>query len=435
MSAIDFWLAQQQSAAAHLPGAALPWLASLRARAITRFADEGWPSSRQENWRHTSLAFLDQHTLAAGQAPAAEDVLAASRAGAPDDHWLVFVDGRFAPALSAIGGLPAGARVGSLADALQREPEAVEAAFGTAEDGDSPAALNAALAADGAWIRLGRGVVVDKPLHLAFIGQASAHRHVRNLIVAEAGAQATIAEHYPAGSDTATLTTAVTRIQAGPDSHISHLKLQQEAASAIHLATISAEQSRGAVLASHSLSFGARLARNDIRTRLQGEGAEALLNGLYHADGRRHVDHHTRIDHARPQGTSREYYRGLLDGNARGVFTGRIVVAEDAQRTDALQRCDNLLLSRLAEADARPELEIYADDVKCAHGATVGQIDEDALFYLRARGIEAGHARELLTYAFAAEVLERIACAPLQALGRRALLARLPGAAQLEELQ
>ncbi len=230
------------------------------------------------------------------------------------------------------------------------------------------------------------------------------------------------------------MTTAATRILAAQDSHIVHLKLQEEAPEAIHLATIDAVQARGAVFASHSLSFGARLARNDIRTRLDGEGAEALLNGLYHADGRRHVDHHTRIDHAAPQGTSREFYRGLLDGSARGVFTGRILVAQDAQRTDAMQRCDNLLLSRLAEADARPELEIYADDVKCAHGATVGQIDDDALFYLRSRGLDATHARQVLTYAFAAEVLDRIAHAPLRALGRAALLERLPAEARLEEL-
>ncbi|MHB1375355.1 MAG: Fe-S cluster assembly protein SufD, partial [Thauera sp.] len=291
-----------------------------------------------------------------------------------------------------------------------------------------------ALAADGAWIRLGRGVAVESPIHLVFIGATVADQHLRNLVVAEAGAQATIVEHYPAGAAGSTLTTAVTRVLAAQDSHVTHLKLQQEAPEAIHLATIEAEQARGAVFASHSLSFGARLARNDIRTRLAGEGAEVLLNGLYHADGRRHVDHHTRIDHARPQGTSREFYRGLLDGSARGVFTGRILVAQDAQRTDAMQRCDNLLLSRLAEADARPELEIYADDVKCAHGATVGQLDEDALFYLRSRGVDALHARQLLTYAFAAEVLERITHAPLRALGRAALLERLPDGARLEEL-
>ena len=200
------------------------------------------------------------------------------------------------------------------------------------------------------------------------------------------------------------------------------------------LAQIEAEQARGSHFASHSLSFGARLARNDIHTRFDGEGCETLFNGLYHVDGRRHVDHHTLIEHAMPLGTSREYYRGLVDGNARGVFAGRIIVAQDAQRSDAMQRCDNLLLSRLAEADARPELEIYADDVKCAHGATVGQLDEDSLFYLRARGLDEAHARQLLTYAFAAEALARIGLEPLRARARGALLARLPGGELLEAL-
>jgi Fe-S cluster assembly protein SufD len=466
MSAVDFWLGHHRDIAAGLPGANLPWLARLRDEAIDRFADEGWPTTRRENWRHTSLAFMGQQALAAeagdkpeavlarlreryrtavrGQAGSHEGFASAVGAGSPAnaaasvpqdlDHWLVFIDGKFAPALSAIGGLPGGAQIGSLADALKRTPEAVEAAFGNASDGETPQALNAALATDGAWIRLGRGVAVEQAIHLVFIGATAAARHLRNLIVAEAGAQATVVEHYPAGAAGSTLTTAVTRILAAQDSHIVHLKLQEEAPEAIHLATIEAVQARGAVFASHSLSFGARMARNDIRTRLDGEGAEALLNGLYHADGRRHVDHHTRIDHAAPQGTSREFYRGLLDGNARGVFTGRILVAQDAQRTDAMQRCDNLLLSRLTEADARPELEIYADDVKCAHGATVGQIDDDALFYLRSRGLDATHARQVLTYAFAAEVLERIAHAPLRALGRAALLERLPAEARLEEL-
>ena len=461
MSAIDFWLGRHRDTATDLPGADLPWLARLREDAIDRFADEGWPTTRRENWRHTSLAFMAQQVLVVREAVTPEAVVAALRAryqaargaahaparqgvesapeSAPesaskDGHWVVFVDGHFAPALSAIGGLPGGVRIGSLADALGQTPEAVEAAFGEAGDGEAPAALNAALAADGAWIRLGRGVAVEPPIHLVFIGARVTDQHLRNLIVAETGAQATIVEHYPVGAAGSTLTTAVTRVLAAQDSHVTHLKLQQEAPEAIHLATIEAEQARGAVFASHSLSFGARLARHDIRTRLAGEGAEALLNGLYHADGRRHVDHHTRIDHARPQGTSREFYRGLLDGSARGVFTGRILVAQDAQRTDAMQRCDNLLLSRLAEADARPELEIYADDVKCAHGATVGQLDEDALFYLRSRGVDAVHARQLLTYAFAAEVLDRIAHAPLRALGRAALLERLPDGARLEEL-
>ena len=434
MSAIDFWLAEHRQRAPGLPGATLPWLSALRRQAIARFADEGWPSSHRENWHHTSLAFLNEHRLAAGPGPAPETIVARLRGNAPDGHWLVFVDGRFAPALSAPGRLPAGARIGSLADALHQDGEAIAAVFGSAADGDSPAALNAALAADGAWIRLARGVVVELPIHLVFIGAGAAHHHLRNLIVTEAGTQASIVEHYPAHGEGATLTTAVTRIQAGPDSRIGHLRLQHEGANAIHLATVEAEQARGAAFASHSLSFGARLARHDIRTRFAGEGAEALLNGLYHADGSRHVDHHTLIDHASPRGTSREHYRGLLDGSARGVFAGRIVVAQDAQHTDAMQRCDNLLLSRQAEADARPELEIYADDVKCAHGATVGQLDEDALFYLRARGVDASHARQVLVAAFASRVLEHIAEAPLRRIGRDALRTGLPGATELEIL-
>lgn len=437
MSGIDTWLTDFHARVDHLPGVELPWLAGLRRRAIERFADEGWPTTRLEDWRHTSLAFLEQQEFAA-PAAAAEPAHALARlraAAAEPGHWLVFVGGRYAPGLSAIGALPTGAEIVPLAEAFATHAETVENVFGRAAEGDSPTALNTALASDGAFIRLGRGVAVEGAIHLVFLGGGDGgQRHLRNLVIAEAGAEATLIEHYPDGGDAATLTTVLTRIQAGADARITHLKLQQENGQAIHLAGIAVEQARGSVFASHSLSFGARLARNDIHTRFDGEGCETLLNGLYHADGRRHVDHHTRIDHACPRGTSREYYRGLLDGSARGVFCGRIVVAADAQKSDAMQRCDNLLLSRQAEADARPELEIYADDVKCAHGATVGQIDEASLFYLRTRGLDEAHARRLLTYAFAAEAIARIARPALQRLATAALLARLPGADTLGEL-
>ncbi|HQZ01554.1 MAG TPA: Fe-S cluster assembly protein SufD [Thauera sp.] len=438
MSTVDTWVARHRERAASLPGAALPWLAKRRSDAIARFAELAWPTNRLEAWRHTSLTFLEQHALSAPESaahPAA--TLAALRGGFDDGgRWLVFVDGRFEPTLSVIGSLPGGVTVGALSEVLKRKDKAAEvaeAALGYADDGDSPYALNLALCTDGAFVHLARGTTIAEPLHLVFISATgAADTHLRNLIVTEANAEASIVEHHLGGG--ATLGTVVTRVQAGPDARITHLKLQQQDSAAIHLAQIKAEQARGSYFASHSLSFGARLARNDIHTRFDGEGCETLLNGLYHVDGRRHVDHHTLIEHARPQGISREYYRGLVDGSARGVFAGRIIVAEDAQRTDAIQRCDNLLLSRMAEADARPELEIYADDVKCAHGATVGQIDEDALFYLRARGIDETHARQLLTYAFAAEVLERIALTSLRDNARVALLARLPGGALLEDI-
>ncbi|RPH58158.1 MAG: Fe-S cluster assembly protein SufD, partial [Burkholderiales bacterium] len=339
----------------------------------------------------------------------------------------------------AIGALPAGAQVCALSEAMTRFPERVEAAFGHADSGGSPAALNAALAADGAFVHVARGVAVEAPIHLVFVvSTPNAACHPRNLIVAEGGAQVTVVEHYltqfAGDADAASLTNAVTRIDAGDDARVTHLKFQQEAGQAIHLATIDVAQARGSVFASHSLSFGARLARNDIVTRFDGEGCETLFNGLYHVDGRRHVDHHTRIEHKKPRGTSREFYRGIVDGAARGVFAGRIIVAPGAMRTDAEQRTDNLLLSAQAEADARPELEIYADDVKCAHGATVGQIDEASLFYLRSRGLDEPHARNLLTYAFATEALARIGLVPLRKRAAAAIRARLPGGALLEEL-
>ena len=418
-----------------LPGAALPWLASLRAEAIGRFAQAGWPTNRLENWRHTSLAGLEQQVFSASASARPEALVAGLRAGEPGGHWLVFVDGAHAPALSEPGPLPGGARLDALSALLATEPEAIEAHYGSAADGESPEALNAAMATDGAVIRLGRGVAVEAPIHLVFIGGVrSPESHVRNLVIAEAGAQATIVEHFVGEADAASLTTSATRVFAGADARIVHLKLQQEAPQAVHLASIDAFQSRGAGFDSHALAFGARLARTDIRARFDGEGCEALLNGLYHVDGRRHVDHHTRIDHAMPHGTSREFYRGILDGNGRGVFTGRIVVAPGAQRTDAQQRTDSLLLSPLAQADARPELEIYADDVKCAHGATVGQINEESLFYLRSRGLDEAHARNLLTWAFAAEALGRIGVESLRRRAEAAIRARLPGGALMEAL-
>jgi len=446
MNAVQPWAATFRERAPRLAGAALPWLAGIRQRAFERFVDEGWPSARSDAWRHTSLLSLDQESFVAPAADAPQrfaaqlrSVVDALREG-DSGHWSVFVDGIHAPALSSPGALPDGAEVVPLARLLEEAPERVEAHFGAAGDGYSPAALNTAFAADGAFVQLRRGVVVDEPIHLVFVG-ATAHAaiHVRNLVVAEAGAQATIVEHHVKVHDEPLLSNVVTRIDCAADARITHLKFQQDSERAVHLARIEARQARGSMFASHSLSFGARLARNDIVTRFGGTGCEALFNGLYHVDGKRHVDHHTVIDHAEPHGTSREFYRGIVDDAGRGVFAGRIVVAPGALRTDAIQRTDNLLLSRQAESDARPELEIYADDVKCAHGATVGRIDEAALFYLRSRGIDEERSRNLLTWAFAAESLSRIGVASLQRRARAALLVRLPGGAlldrALEELQ
>jgi Fe-S cluster assembly protein SufD len=442
---IDAWLYHHREIASSLPGAGLPWLDALRSQALARFAQGGWPSGRLENWRHTSLLFMEQEAFKAVPAAAStrltglEDYVAQLR-GDDEGHWLVFVDGRFAADLSQPGTPPIGAEIVPLSQALQARSPLAAAAFGDVAQVDSPAALNAAFAADGALIALQDGVQLGVPVHLVFIAaSAGVAAHVRNLVSAGTGARATVMEHFVAfgkaaadGGAAAGLTTTATRIDAGVDARITHLKLQLESPSAIHLGAIDAVQARGSCFASHSLSFGSRLARHDIGTRFDGERCEALLNGVYHVDGKRHVDHHTRIEHARPRGVSREYYRGILDDAARGVFTGRIRVAPGALRTDAVQRTDSLLLSPRAEADARPELEIYADDVKCAHGATVGQLDEDGLFYLRSRGLDEGDARNILTYAFAAEALARIDSAPLRRRAAAAIRSRLPGGEAME---
>jgi Fe-S cluster assembly protein SufD len=434
MSTVQTWVTGFTAHARSSAGANLPWLTAMRQRAIERFAAEGWPTSRQEAWRHTSLAVLEQQSfLDAGKPSAAQ--FAQQLRGDEPGHWLVFVDGCYMPELSDVGSLPAGARVQSLSEALDQVPEQVEAVFGTELDGSSTAALNTALAADGAFISLARGVELDKPVHLLFIAASpQAASFPRNLIVADTAARAVIVEHYAGQGSGASLTNSVTRAKLAADAHITHLKLQQEDSQAFHLGAISVEQAKGSVYNSHSMSFGARLARHDIATSFTGDHCETLLNGLYYVDGRRHVDHHTLIDHARPHGVSREFYRGILDDTARGVFGGRILVAPGADKTDAVQRSDSLLLSRMAKADARPELEIYADDVKCAHGATVGQLDDDSMFYLRSRGLDETHARNVLTYAFAAQAVERIEPTALRNKVIAAIRKLVPGGAALGEL-
>jgi Fe-S cluster assembly protein SufD len=273
--------------------------------------------------------------------------------------------------------------------------------------------------ADGAYLHLARNTVLEHPVHLLFITtEAGAAIAPRNLIVAEEGAQATVIEHYAGPNGTLYFTNAVTQIFCADNAAIEHYKLQQEAAQAFHIAGIHALQQRDSRIASHSITLGAALA-------FAAPGCDAMFNGLYLVGGRQHVDNHTRIDHLAPNGTSHEYYRGVLEGRAHAVFNGKVIVAPGAQKTNAYQANYNLLLSRDAEVDSKPQLEIHADDVKCAHGATVGQIDDAQLFYLRSRGIDETIARSLLVHAFAHDVIERIRVASLRTRLEQILLARL----------
>lgn len=443
MSSVDAWVENFRAQETKRIGAGIPWLDALRARAMDRFASAGWPTSREQGWRHTSLALLQQQRFSVhGQdadANAARDLVARLRHDEPG-YWLVFVDGVYIEGLSDVGNLPSGVTAMPLSLALASHAEQVQDLFGDEGQGAAPAALNMALSGDGGFISVLRGVALDHPIHLVFItASAGSSSFPRTLIAAESGSRATVVEHYVSTLDdvdaAASLTNAVTRTHVASDANLTHLKLQLESEQTFHLASIHAEQAVHSVWNSHSMSFGARLARNDIATQFNGERCETLLNGLYYVDGRRHVDHNTLIDHAQPNGASREYYRGILADQGRGVFGGRIHVAPGADGTDAIQRSDSLLLSRLARADARPELEIYADDVKCAHGATVGQIDDDAMFYLRTRGLDDVHARNLLTYAFAAETIARIEVPGLRRRVARLIRDRLPGGAALGDIE
>lgn len=437
MSSTQTWLTEYRAQASSLVGAGIPWMDTLRERAMDRFNTDGWPTSRQDGWRHTSLALLQQQNFSM---PGTEydtahvkGMLEQLRQG-QTGHWLVFVDGRFVESLSDIGTLPDGVQVMPVSRALTSHDDIIRDLTGTEENGPVPAALNMALAGDGGFVQLSRAVELEHPVHLVFIAASTdGASFPRNLIVADQGARATVVEHYLSattdGADAGVaLTNAVTRTRIARDAAVTHMKLQMESEKAYHLASIQAMQEQGSTFNSHSMSFGARLARNDITTEFGGVHCETLFNGLYYVNDRRHVDHNTLIDHAHPHGVSREYYRGILADMGRGVFGGRIFVAPGADGTDAVQRSDSLLLSRMARADAKPELEIYADDVSCAHGATVGQIDEDAMFYLRTRGLEETHARNLLTYAFAAQAIDRLEAHPALRQQVAAMVRdRLPG--------
>ena len=413
-----------------LAGADQPWLRRARRAAFERFAELGFPTTRHEDWKYTSVAAIERRPFA--PVPQSLDGVGAARVNElalSDSHLLVFVNGRYSPGFSRVRSLPSGVRIGSLAAALAEHADRLEPLLGGDSDlfANGFAALNAAFWADGAYIDLAPGTVIEEPVHLLFVTtEADLQAHPRNIVQAGASSRVSIIEHYVGLDSIAYFTNASTRIIADRGAVVEHHKLQQEAGRAFHIAGIHALQGQDSRFTSHSFALGGALSRNDITTRLDAEGCEATLNGLYMADGRQHMDHHTCIDHAKPRGVSREFYKGVLNGAARAVFNGKVIVHPDAQKTDAHQANRNLLLSEDAEVDTKPQLEIYADDVKCSHGATVGQLDENQIFYLRSRGVDEPAARSLLTYAFAEEIVNRAGVAPLRARLTELLINRLP---------
>ena len=388
------------------------WLGTARQAALTRFADTGFPTRREEAWRFTDLRPLQRtgYTPASGGAEfAAADIAPWRFAGA--SHRIVLVNGSFAPELSDIGTLPAGAWLASTARTLAERPALVEQALAASDEaGRQPfAALNAAFFADGFVLALEPGTALTQPVEVIHLGRSAAPRsfHFRSFVLMGADSSALLLECF--AGDGAYWTNDVLAIEVGAGAALSHIRLQDEGREAIHIALSRAWLGKGARYDSFALTLGGRLARHDIHARLAGEGASCRLDGAFLLRRDQEATTVTFVEHASPGGTTRELYKGVVDDRAHGVFLGRIAVRPDAQRSDAQQLNRNLLLSRRASVDTKPELEILADDVKCSHGATVGDLDEQALFYLRARGIPEDEARRMLIAAFATETLDLIA--------------------------
>jgi Fe-S cluster assembly protein SufD len=417
------------------------WTQPLRRAALAQFAALGFPTTRLEEWKYTNVAPIARtpFQLAPRRPPgqAAEALAAATIAGLTGPQ-LVFVNGHYAPELSTLRPLPPDVQLTSLAEALASAPHRVEPHLARYASYEQQAfvALNTAFMQDGVFLFIPDGRLVAEPIHLVFIalpeGEATVS-YPRNLIVLGEGAQAAIVESYIGQGPAPYLTDSVTEIVLGPNAVAEHCKLEWESPGGFHVATLQVQQGRSSQFTSHSLALGGALVRNDLNVELSGEGSETTLNGLFMGADQQHIDNHTRVDHAKPHGSSRELYKGILAGKARGVFNGKIVVHKDAQKTDAAQTNKNLLLSADASVDTKPQLEILNNDVKCYHGSTIGRLEDTSIFYLRSRGLDLEAARSLLTYAFASEIIGRIKHEPIRARLDRFVLTWLPRSQRVKE--
>ncbi|MCC6751935.1 MAG: Fe-S cluster assembly protein SufD [Deltaproteobacteria bacterium] len=393
-----------------------PWVGEQRERAMARFGELGFPTVKDEEWKYTSVAPITRHRYVARDEQAASAVTAEQLAPwvLPACPVLVLVGGVPAWSLSRLSDLPAGVEVRSLGQALLgKEPHPTTEELGRHASFAQQAfvALNTALMQDGALVYVAPGVVLERPiqiLHVATGEAAPTASHPRQLVVVERGAQVKLVESYLSFGAAPSWTNVVSEVVVREGASVEHHKVLCEGATALHVATLQVSLARAARFVSHSFSFGGGLVRNDLQVRLDGAGAECSLNGLYLAGGEQHVDNHTRIDHGQPSCTSHELYKGILGGGAKGVFNGKIYVWPGAQKTDAKQRNMNLLLSEEAQIYTKPQLEIFADDVRCTHGATVGHLDEEQLFYLRARAVGEAEARRMLVAAFAQELVDAV---------------------------
>lgn len=394
------------------PASRLAWLDDRRALALERANALTVPTTREEEWRFTDITPLTKLRFSRGAAGARLSIADISGFIAPEaTAHLVFVDGAFAPELSANAGLPYGVVVTHLTAALESHVAVIEPHLARHAEFEREVfvSLNTCHLRDGAFVWIAKNQSCPTPVQLLFLStQPETASYPRCLVVVEAGAACTLIEDYASVGEAVHFTNAVTEIAAGENARVQHVKLQREAGAAFHIATCSAALSKGAQYESHTVTLGARISRHNLNVVQQGEGVQARIDGLALISGRQLADTHTLMDHARANGKSRQLHKCIVGGAAHAVFNGKIVVRRGAQLTDSAQESRNLLLSDKAHVDTKPQLEIFADDVKCSHGATVGQLDQEQVFYLKSRGLSETRARNLLTYAFGAEVIDRL---------------------------
>lgn len=397
---------------AALPGHALPWLNEMRASGLAQFSEIGFPNRHQENWKYTRLTTLEKQTFhVQKQNPGV--LTSWPFAASFEGHRLVWIDGQFSASLSQTDALPSTLVLSPFSSALHDTPTEVQRYLTHPVDAPSPHffALNLAYLSEGVYLVVPKNTVVETAIALFFISTRAATQqatHLRNRIVVGENSQAVVMEHYYSLEETIYFNNVVTDIQLEKNAHLDYYRVQQESTQAYHVAQCSIQQQRDSRLSVYTIEEGAALSHSELCVNLEGEGSACTLNGLYLAKQHQHLAQHTRVDHIAPHTTSREHYRGIITDDAHAVFDGKVKVHPDAQKIDAELHNQNLLLSPNAEIDTKPQLEIDANDVKCSHGATIGQLDEQALFYLRSRGIDDVAARQLLVNAFAQAILKTI---------------------------
>lgn len=418
-------------------------LQPLREDALARFRKLGLPSRRQEDWKYTSIRPIEQteFRLPASRAPLSREQADAQAIPGLTAHRLVFVNGRFSDELSSPGDLPEGVQLRSLAAVLAEDagPVRENLTRHSGLDFSGFTALNAAFLEDGAVVDVARNIQCPTPIELLFLSAPGDNEsfvfHPRVFVRLQQGAEATVIEHHAGLEGAHNFNNAVTEVELADQARLEHYRIQRETTAGFHIGSVHVSQARASRYVNHNINLGGALVRNDLDARLEDVEAETVLNGLYLVSSKQHVDNHTRVDHAAPHTYSDEHYKGVLDGTGRAVFNGKVQVSRDSQKIEAHQKNDNLLLTKLAEVDTKPELEIYADDVICSHGATVGQLDADALFYLRSRGISEEKARDLLTYAFAESVIERMPLAEIREWLEELVVNRVSGSGLLDDLE